>query len=400
MLEHARNLAADHDMQVTIGLEEPSRDEQVPDGVELDTVRELHDRQFDVVVATWWRTAYALFRIPAARRAYFVQNFEQRLYRPGEVERLGAAITHGLPLTFLTQARWIAEALRELRPETACFHVPNGIDKELFRVPAAPSRHDGPLRVLVEGSPSLWFKGIDDAVAAIRAMREPSTVTLVTPEPPPPESAGAFDRVLGPVPHEQMPAVYFDADVILKLSRVEGVFTPPLEAFHCGATCVVWPVTGHDEYVEHGVNGAVVDWDDTPGTAAWLDLLARDRDLLHRLRGGALQTAVRWPSWRGASAEMARALRSMVEGAEPSAGSGAARLLADADGAIEELRLAQLRLRRASEREALRASALADRAAALESRKAELEARVARLEASPAGKMRSRAARLLASFRR
>ena len=71
---------------------------------------------------------------------------------------------------------------------------------------------------------------------------------------------------------------------MLKLSRVEGMFGPPLEGFHMGATCVVTAVTGHEEYVEHGVNGLVVDWDDPRGTARALDLLARDRALLHCLR--------------------------------------------------------------------------------------------------------------------
>ena len=55
---------------------------------------------------------------------------------------------------------------------------------------------------------------------------------------------------------------------MLKLSRVEGMFGPPLEGFHMGATCVVTAVTGHEEYVEHGENGLVVEWDDPAGSAA------------------------------------------------------------------------------------------------------------------------------------
>ena len=72
----------------------------------------------------------------------------------------------------------------------------------------------------------------------------------------------------------QLAALYAESDVLLKLSRVEGMFGPPLEAFHKGATCVVTPVTGHDEYIVHGENGLIVDWDDPPGTTRALDLLA------------------------------------------------------------------------------------------------------------------------------
>ena len=108
-----------------------------------------------------------------------------------------------------------------------------------------------------------------------------------------------------------------ESDVVLKLSRVEGMFGPPLEGFHMGATCVVTPVTGHDEYVEHGENGLVVDWDDLRGTARALDLLARDRALLHRLRWGALATARGWPSWEQQGTVMAAALAAIASRAPP-----------------------------------------------------------------------------------
>ena len=68
-------------------------------------------------------------------------------------------------------------------------------------------------------------------------------------------------------------------------------------------------VTGHDEYVEHGVNALVCDWDDLRGTARQLDLLARDRVLLHMLRCDALETARRWPTWEQQGQFMAVALR-------------------------------------------------------------------------------------------
>ena len=79
-----------------------------------------------------------------------------------------------------------------------------------------------------------------------------------------------------------------------------------------GATCVVTPVTGHEEYVEHGENGLVVEWDDVRGTSRALDLLARDRALLHRLRWGALATARGWPSWEQQGTVMAAALREVA----------------------------------------------------------------------------------------
>jgi glycosyltransferase involved in cell wall biosynthesis len=374
--EHARALTREHEMDVALavwsGRDVPSRSD-----LPVLTIAEARERRFDVAVATWWRTAFALFGIPARRYAYFVQQLEERVYRPGEVERLGAAVTHDIPVAFLTEAAWIAALLRELRPDAPVFHVPNGIDKRLFTA-AAPARTREPLRVLVEGSPHLWFKGIPDATAVLGRARAPLATTLVTPEVPDDKTRTAFDRVIGPVEHDAMPGVYAGADVLLKLSRVEGVFTPPLEAFHVGTPCVVWPVTGHDEYVEHGRNGVVCDFDDIAGTANWLNLLARNPALLARLRRGALETAAAWPSWSEATTEFALALE-QIAAADAPAPRGAAQLLADVDAAMTEQRMAQRRLMRDAEG---------------------LERRLTSLESTLAVRARERTRRLLASIRR
>ena len=55
---------------------------------------------------------------------------------------------------------------------------------------------------------------------------------------------------------------YARHDVLLKLSRVEGLPLPLVEACHVGVPCVVTPFTGHDEVIRHGENGLVVGFDD------------------------------------------------------------------------------------------------------------------------------------------
>jgi hypothetical protein len=132
-----------------------------------------------------------------------------------------------------------------------------------------------------------------------------------------------------------MASRYERSDVVLKLSSVEGMFGPPLEGFHRGATCVVTPVTGHEEYIEHGVNGLLTDWGDLRGTARQLDLLARDRELLHFLRSNALQTARAWPSWEQTSPLMAQALLGIRDDPPPTATASTARMLADLRGGLE-----------------------------------------------------------------
>ncbi len=338
IVSHARELALRHDHDVTLVLtQEQAQEPWQFEGLahlRVEGLAQARAERFDVAVSTWWETAFSLFELQADRYASFVQSLEDRFYPPGAPEQSAAALTLGLPVAFVTEARWIADELARVRPDARCLYVRNGIEKDVFASPAQlDARVEQPLRIVVEGNPAVWFKGVKDAVAAVGAMREPHHLTVVTGNGAGLDGMPA-DAVVGPLNHREMAQLYAQSDVVLKLSRVEGMYGPPLEGFHMGATCVTTPVTGHDEYVEHGWNGLLVDWDDTDGTARQLDLLARDRRLLHFLRTNALATAQGWPSWQQAGAFMAAALTTIRREPAPEPG-GARQLMADARVALE-----------------------------------------------------------------
>ncbi len=348
VVEHAHHLAEEQGFDVTLVVLEAEHGRWCfprVDGVRVMTIEEAAATRFDVAVATWWRTAYRVFEVPAERYAYFVQSMEDRFYRDNEVDRLQAAVTHDLPVAFITEARWIADTLAELRPHAVCHYVRNGVAKDIFSTDGeVEARTGGPLRILVEGHPDLWFKAVCEAVEAASLMTEPREVTLVTSASGDSVAGLDVDRTIGPLPPNEMAAAYAESDVVLKLSRVEGMFGPPLEGFHMGATCVVSPVTGHDEYVEHGWNGIVTAWDDPRGTARWLDLLARDRRLLHHLRWNARKTAEGWPSWSQSSRFMAAALRAIRDAPPPVPGPAALQMAGDVFASSEHLRNEQIML--------------------------------------------------------
>jgi glycosyltransferase involved in cell wall biosynthesis len=301
-------------------------------GVPVLELSALRDQHVDVAVATWWETTLQLHDVPADRYAYFVQSMEDRFYGQDTPQRAAAAMTHTLPVAMITEARWIASQLEELRggPERFRVHyVRNGIDKRVFAIPDVVTPNvDGPLRVLVEGRPGVAFKGVDEALAAAAAMREPAQVTLVCADRAAAEGAQA-DRVLGPLSHAEMAELYGQTDVVLKLARVEGMAGPPLEGFHRGATCITTPVTGHDEYIADGRNALLTSFDDERGTSRLLDLLARDRRLLHELRVSAVRTARAWPSTEQSTAMLLLTLRRIVAGPSPDPTGAAAGMAAD-----------------------------------------------------------------------
>ncbi|HWT24163.1 MAG TPA: glycosyltransferase family 4 protein, partial [Solirubrobacteraceae bacterium] len=248
------------------------------DGVPVRPLAALAEEPADVAVATWWPTAEALWDLPARTRVVLLQSLDQRYYHDDEpADRLGAAAVLDLPVGFVAVSEHLAKAAAALRPDAEVRVATPGIDKAVFGF-APPREGGGPLRVLVEGQPSMWFKGVADAVAAVRRMREPATVTVVAADPAAAGDVGA-DRVCGGLSPGEMAALYAEHDVLLKLSRFEGLGLPLLEAFHVGRPAVVTPVGGAAGFVEHGGNALVVGFDDNPGATDALDRLARDADL-------------------------------------------------------------------------------------------------------------------------
>jgi O-antigen biosynthesis protein len=274
---------------------------------------------WDVLIATWWTTTEALWSVPAARRALFMQGLDQRFYRAEEwPDRLAAMTVLDLPVDYIVVSEYMVELMRDLRPDAQVVLVPNGIDKEAFAPDSERHANDGskPLRVLVEGQPTLWFKGIDAALRSVGRMEQPATVTLAAHDLEDAKAAsldGTPDRIVSEPDPAGMARVYNDHDVLLKLSRFEGFGLPVLEALHMGTPVVTTPYTGHDALVQDWVNGLVVDFDDEVGTAAALDLLARDRALLTRLGEGASVSVRDWPSTDDTAAQFERALERLIE---------------------------------------------------------------------------------------
>jgi glycosyltransferase involved in cell wall biosynthesis len=313
VVKHAESLAASGCCEVTLMLRNgagSARALRPGDGVRVVDF-DSRDRveAFDVAVATWWETVYDVFAIDARRHAYFIQSLEDRFYGVRTALRGAAYQTRYAPLAFITEASWIADHLAAIRPESECHLVRNGIDKAVFSpVEEVTPNTSGPLRVLVEGAPEVWFKGVRDSLAVIGRATEPIEATLVCSEPKCTGDFAGVGTVVGPLSQSELADVYARTDVLVKHSRVEGMYGPPLEAFHKGATCLTTAVTGHDEYVRHGWNGVVCQWDDVDGAARQLDLLARNRPYLHFLRRNALATAKSWPSWDHSGDAMALAL--------------------------------------------------------------------------------------------
>lgn len=285
----------------------------------IKSIRECQSgRPYDFLFATWWLTWFDLHQLEARVYGYLNQSFESRFHPERPYKRLNR-VTYSLPLFFVTEARWLEEFINHLQPAARTVYVPNGLSREYFPIASSVPASTGPLKVVVEGPWGVSFKGVAQAFdqLAIAAQDIPLKVTWLT------SNSGGHKPMIDGKPvriHEririnEVADVLREADVMVKLSTVEGMFGPPLEMFSQGGTAITTPVSGSDEYIVHGKNSLVAPSTDATAVSRYIELLHSRRDYLATLRRGALETAKAWPDWAASTGQLATALEgAMREG--------------------------------------------------------------------------------------
>lgn len=255
---------------------------------EVVEVQELGRSAFppgDAVVATAWRTAEYVARLPreAGRPCYFIQHYETW---SGPADRVDA--TWRLPFTRIVSAAWLADLARDKFGIDDVPVVPYGVDLERFRPdPAAEARRTG-RRVGFLYHPEPW-KGVGDALAA-------ATLASAETEPIELEGFGLFPRGAD-LPdeveyrfrptREELPAFYSSLDVFLCASWSEtGPMTIP-EAMACGTAVVSTAVGNVPLWTEGGAGAFLAPPRDVPALGEALRMaLANPQERLRRAERG------------------------------------------------------------------------------------------------------------------
>jgi len=276
----------------------------------------------DVTIATWWQTREWIEPWPASKgvKAYFIRHYE---IHGGEPERVRA--TYRLPGLKLVIARWLQRLMAEEFNDPNAVLVPNGVDWTQFG--AEPRGRGDPPTVGLVYSPKA-FKAMDTAMHTLRLARQrmPELRILVFGSFPiarrfqPPEG---IEFHLRP-PQERLPELYSRADCWLLPSRSEGFGMPGLEAAACRCPVVATRCGGPEDYVEPGVNGHLVDVDDTKAMAEAIVEVLSQPEADWRQMSEASHAIARRFDWDRSAQILEKALLNAVRGtpARPRLGPG------------------------------------------------------------------------------
>lgn len=261
--------------------------------IPINSPKTYYFENIDLLIATFYDTVKFLEDIKSKRKLYFVQSDERRFFRENQrelIERVQE--TYETDYEFFTEAIWIQKWLKDEFNKDA-YYVPNGLDPEIFHRTEPLEKKGGKIRVLLEGPIDIWFKGMHDAYAAVRNLNVELWIISSAGKPP---SYWRYDKFFEKVPMDEMKEIYSSCDILLKMSRVEGFFGPPLEAMACGCIPVVSKVTGYDEYIVDGENAMVVEMGDIKGAERVIQELMDNPNLRDELIRNGRETAKEW-SW-------------------------------------------------------------------------------------------------------
>jgi O-antigen biosynthesis protein len=188
----------------------------------------------DVVVATGWQTVARVRTLPAAGRAYLVQDHEPEFFGTS-VQRAWAQDSYRHGLYPITAGQWLADTMGELYglPATA-FDL--GIDGERYRPSPQVQRRSNV--VVAYARSATPRRGVPVALAALAELhdRRPEVEAWLFGHGGPPGVDFPYKN-LGVVPEPGLPAIYAEATVGLVLSMTNYSLVAQ-EMLSCGLACV------------------------------------------------------------------------------------------------------------------------------------------------------------------
>ncbi len=247
--------------------------------------------ELDILIATGWSTVFDVAKINSKHKCYFVQSDETRFFPKTDKNHDLAYLSYCMDFYYFTEAKWIINWLKNFSHESA--YVPNGLDEKIFYETDPFVEKGTKIRILLEGPIDIPYKGMDDAFQAVTELDEDIEVWCVSGAGRP-KKEWKCDRFFEKVKMKDMKKIYSSCDILLKMSRVEGFFGPPLEMMACGGVSIVSKVSGYDEYIIDGQNAVVIQERDIEGAKKAIKKLIHDREFYNLLQTNGKITAKEW----------------------------------------------------------------------------------------------------------
>jgi len=208
----------------------------------------------DIVVATWWATAYWVDKLSESKGAkvYFIRHHEVFDYFTKE-NKDRAAATYSLPMHKVTISKWLIDIMRNEYNDSNVSLVPNSIDTNKYY---APPRGKQPSPTVGMVYSKADWKGCDISLKAfsLAAPNIPNLrlVAFGLSEPSPDLPLPPDTEYVRQPPQHTIKDFYAKCDAWLFGSRSEGFGRPILEAMACRTPVIGTPAGAAPELLSDG----------------------------------------------------------------------------------------------------------------------------------------------------
>jgi len=243
------------------------------------TFQEAYIPDADVIVATWWETAYDVKKYGKNKgeKFYLVQHYETWGGPEKKVED-----SYKLGLRIIINSTWLKTMLQDrlkVESDALIFHAP---DWNNF-YPENVQRGRSAIRILMPYRSQTW-KGATDGIQALGVIKKKFGNLEVV----------MFGSEKGrdipfPVEYHRSPSdfdlrkIYNSCDIFVFPSRCEGFGMPPMEAMACKCAVVTTNVGAVPDYAVPGETALVCEPRDIEGLVQNISRLVEDKDERKRI---------------------------------------------------------------------------------------------------------------------
>lgn len=268
--------------------------------IRVPTFTERYIPNADIVVATWWATAYYVSRYSNNKGAkfYLAQHYE---IWGGPEEKVNNSYKLGLRI--IVNSTWLKNILQEklnVEIEALILHAP---DLEQF-YPEDREKTNDTIRILIPYRKEEW-KGAEDGIRAFEMVKEKyQEVKLVMFGSPREDDVPRYVEFHELPVKDKLRKLYNSCDIFVFPSHHEGFGMPPMEAMACKRAVVTTNVGAVPDYTIPGET-ALVSPPKAPELLAENILrLVEDGELRKRIAEAGHNYITRNFSWAKAAEEL------------------------------------------------------------------------------------------------
>jgi GT2 family glycosyltransferase len=238
----------------------------IPKDIKVHSAASLFlDKKQDVLVATFWPTAYIVFLLRSKAKFYFVQGWEEDFHKTS-VLRLMARSSYKLPMKKIVTSDYLYKKVLQVAGCGSFLYKIKHSVLDLFFLNSNPKFKKNvfnklkQIEILSVVSRYIRPKGINLLVKAIRKLKESNPsykFTLVSKETK--RYSKEFDNFISDPSKKMLKKLYEKADYFLATSRTEGFFIPGLEAMATGTVFITTNSGGVLDYAKDGYNAVILE---------------------------------------------------------------------------------------------------------------------------------------------